>query len=391
MPDDRDQQRAAEAEALDREILAFIAGGRGDFDGLALRLFAHQFAFNRVYRGYCLRRGRTPDTVRHWRDVPAVPTAAFKAAEIAAFPVAGAVRTFHTSGTTEGTPGRHFFETTRLYDAALRAHFAAMMLPDGARPIMLSLTPPPAEAPHGSLVHMIAELMAEFDPTFAPDAAAERFFVRGGTVRTEGFLSAVRRSADAGRPLCLFGTAFAWVHLLDSAPVPVALPPGSRILETGGFKGRSREVGRGELYDRLAQVFAVPAEHIIAEYGMTELSSQYYDDVLIRPPAGSAAPIGSASSARGGPTDPRIKRPPPWMRPVVVDPATLEELPAGAVGLLRHVDLANRGSVIAVQTEDLGRIVGGGIELLGRAADAEPRGCSLAVEQLLLGDRGETP
>jgi hypothetical protein len=385
MPDDREQQRAAEAGALDREILAFIADGRGDFDGLALRLFAHQFAFNRVYRGYCLRRGRTPDTVRHWRDVPAVPTAAFKAAEIAAFPPARAVRTFHTSGTTEGTPGRHFFETTRLYDAALRAHFAAMMLPDGARPIMLSLTPPPAEAPHGSLVHMIAELMAEFDPTFAPDAAADRFFVRGGAVRTDGFRSAVRRAAGAGRPLCLFGTAFAWVHLLDSAPVPVALPPGSRILETGGFKGRSREVGRAELYDRLSQVFAVPADHIIAEYGMTELSSQYYDDVFADRPAGPAA------SAGFGPTDPRIKRPPPWMRPVVVDPATLEELPVGAVGLLRHVDLANRGSVIAVQTEDLGRIAGGGIELLGRAADAEPRGCSLALEQLLLGDRGENP
>ena len=88
---------------------------------------------------------------------------------------------------------------------------------------------------------------------------------------------------------------------------------------------------------------------------MTELSSQYYDDIL----------VGDASQRRSGR---RIKVPPPWMRPLVVDPITLEELPVGEVGLLRHVDLANRGSCIAIQTEDLGRLVGDGIELLGRAA-----------------------
>jgi hypothetical protein len=93
----------------------------------------------------------------------------------------------------------------------------------------------------------------------------------------------------------------------------------------------------------------------VNEYGMTELSSQLY--------------------ARGiGP-----HRAPPWLRTLVCDPATGRERQLGEVGLLRHVDLANVGSVVAVQTDDVGRAVDGGIELLGRVSGAVTRGCSLLV------------
>jgi hypothetical protein len=98
---------------------------------------------------------------------------------------------------------------------------------------------------------------------------------------------------------------------------------------------------------------------------MTELSSQYYD-----------APGGR------GMIEPRVKLPPPWLRPIVVD-GDGREVPAGIVGSLRHIDLANRGSVIAIDTEDLGAAIDGGIVLLGREAGAELRGCSLDAEALL--------
>jgi hypothetical protein len=122
------------------------------------------------------------------------------------------------------------------------------------------------------------------------------------------------------------------------------------------------------LYAAYERSFGIPPERIVNEYGMTELSSQYYDTVLI--------------SDRGL-VHPRPKLGPPWLRPLVVDPETLQPLPEGATGLILHLDLANLDSVLAVQTDDLGRITPDGLQLLGRATGAEARGCSLAAEELM--------
>jgi hypothetical protein len=163
-------------------------------------------------------------------------------------------------------------------------------------------------------------------------------------------------------------TAFALVALLDALRArgaDLALPPGSRIMETGGFKGRTRVVARAELYAEASARLGVPIEAIVAEYGMTELCSQYYDSF--------------ASRAR---IEPRVKAAPPWLRAIVVD-GEGRPLPNGIVGAIRHVDLANRGSVVAIETEDLGALVDGGLVLLGREQGAELRGCSLDAETLL--------
>ena len=122
---------------------------------------------------------------------------------------------------------------------------------------------------------------------------------------------------------------------------------------------------RDELYREAAHRLGVPIPLIVAEYGMTELSSQYYDALESR-----------------SVVEPRVKRAPPWLRPLVVDERG-RPLPEGIIGTIRHLDLANRGSVIAVDTEDLGAAVAGGIVLLGRDAGAELRGCSLDAETLL--------
>jgi hypothetical protein len=180
----------------------------------------------------------------------------------------------------------------------------------------------------------------------------------------ERFIAAAR---DDGAAICLATTAFALVALLDDLAArgaTLALPPGSRVMETGGFKGRTRIVGRDELYGRAADAFALDASAIIAEYGMTELSSQYYD-----------APFSRTATRR-------VKVPVPWLRPIVVDGAGVP-VPDGVVGAIRHIDCANRSSVVAIETEDLGAIVPGGLLLLGREEGAALRGCSLDAEDLI--------
>ena len=139
-------------------------------------------------------------------------------------------------------------------------------------------------------------------------------------------------------------------------------------MDTGGYKGRSREVGRSDLYRMLSDRLGVPTTFIVNEYGMTEMSSQFYDGV-----AGSAASVIAERRHLG----------PGWVRSVAVDPETLEALPPGRMGILRHVDLANLYSVAAIQTSDLGTIEADGIVLRGRAPAAEARGCSMAVEELM--------
>jgi hypothetical protein len=172
-------------------------------------------------------------------------------------------------------------------------------------------------------------------------------------------------------PVLLAGTAFAWVHWLDAIErrgLTVRLPTGSRIMETGGFKGRSREVPRPELYALLTGRLGIPADHIVNEYGMTELLSQFYEPVLREgcPGVGARRHVG-----------------PSWVRTRILHPETLRELPDGEPGLLAHLDLANLYSVSALLTEDLGVRDRDGFRVLGRAPGAEPRGCSLVMEELL--------
>jgi hypothetical protein len=144
------------------------------------------------------------------------------------------------------------------------------------------------------------------------------------------------------------------------------------VMDTGGFKGRSREVSREELLHLYQDVLGVPPCRVVGEYGMTEMSSQFYEATLCESLAGKAAAE-------------RIYEGPPWVRTRVLDPDTLEPVPAGRRGLLAHLDLANAWTVSSLVTEDLGQAAGTGFRILGRARDAELRGCSLATEELLEG------
>lgn len=343
----------------------------GAFGSLALRVFRAQCRWNPVYGAFVRGRGIDPEALDDWRRIPAVPTGAFRSLPLVTGGDSPEGVTFRTSGTTagRGSRGEHRVSDPGLYRAALLPPFREYLLPDGARLPLLSLIPPPWELRDSSLSFMmgvVAELLCAPGGGWFVDA--------GGDMDAQGMAGALQTAEAAGEPVLLAGTAFAWVHWLDAMErrgLEVRLPEGSRILETGGFKGRSRTLSREELYGALEARLGIPAFRIVNEYGMTELLSQFYEPVLVE----------------GGPGDPRERRHvgPPWIRTRVLDPETLDEVSPGEPGLLCHLDLANLFSVSAVLTEDLGVAVTDGFRVLGRAPGAEPRGCSRAMDELLSG------
>jgi hypothetical protein len=336
------------------------------FERLALELFAFQFEYCSPYARFCTQRARTPRSVGSWREIPAVPTGAFKEVRLCCFPPERAVKTFRTSGTSVQRRGELQLDRLDLYETSLLWSFRRYVLPDlaalGGRILLRVLAPSPLERPDSSLSHMFGCLLQELG------ADGSGFDVSAASLRSSDLLGTLERVSDASTPIVLCGTTFAFVHLLDELErraLRISLPSGTRVMETGGFKGRSRSVSARELYAALEDRLGVPAVRVVNQYGMTELGSQFYDGVLLEPEA------------------PRRKVGPPWARVRIVDPESDEEAGEAATGCIRILDLANTGSVAALQTADLGRHVAGGFEVLGRATGVEERGCSIAADEML--------
>ncbi len=339
-----------------RRIERFIAAGRGDFDELAAG--AARFGCERVepYRRLCERRGITRAALDDWRAAPPVPTSAFKSLRLAA---AEPREVFRSSGTTRGAERRsvHYHPYPDLYRTVIDATFADACLPAGAgRVPILSLIPGRDAAPDSSLSFMVDHV---FERHAAPGSAWA--VARDGidVEQASGWL----QSHGGGEPVLILATALALVLLLDHLEGPTAhairRPAGSRVFETGGFKGQRLETTPEDIRQRARSLLGLDPEAIVREYGMTELTSQAY-------------------SRPGG----QRLRTPPWMPFRVLDPESLEEAEDGEPGLLSFFDLANLGSVCHVLTEDLGVREGDAFQLLGRATGAELRGCSLTAEEL---------
>ncbi|MBW2211624.1 MAG: acyl-protein synthetase [Deltaproteobacteria bacterium] len=294
---------------------------------------------------------------------PALPTDVFRFRRIAAHPEERDLRTFRSSGTTCSERSVHLYCDLGLYDFAARVAARHMLFPDLDRMRLVILAPHEDEARDSSLEYMLAR--------FAEWFATQCTWVwQRGALDLERLTEQLRSAEASGEPVAVLGTSFAFVHAEDGlGDRRFELPPGSRIMQTGGYKGRSREFDSEVLLTAIGARYGIAAPRIIDEFGATELSSQMYSTTLRDELDGSVGP--------------RRLWVPPWVRATPVDPDTLEPVDGDTVGILRIDDTANLDSVCCIQTADLARRLHDGIVVLGRAPGAIPRGCSLAADQAL--------
>jgi hypothetical protein len=352
--------------SLELELAAAIrveaAGGAAvDFEGWALRVFRHQYERNVAYRAFCDRRGVTPDGVQRWEDVPAVPTAAFRRVDLTCGPPQA---TFLSSGTTAGEErrSRHLVPHLDLYRASATTTFAKYVLPDGAALHAMFLLPTPGLRPESSLVRMCSWV--------EHDLSTSAEWIAGPLgLDADATVARLRTLEDSGQAVLLAGPTAGFAELFATGST-FRLGPGSRVMDTGGAKGMRRPLSRAGFLRACWNQLGIAGYFCVNEYGMSELCSQRYDGVLF-------------DRFHGRSLAPRRLVGPTWLRTRVLDPDTLEPVPAGQAGLLCHHDLANAGSVSVVLTEDLGRDAGdGAIELAGRVPGAMPRGCGMLLAEL---------
>jgi phenylacetate-coenzyme A ligase PaaK-like adenylate-forming protein len=346
------------------DLLNFIEGPPADdatFNGMALRLFQHQYQHNLPFQKVCQQRGRTPRTVRDWRDIPPVPIQAFKDLTLSCVPPEQCERVFMTSGTTRAdVRGKHHHPHLQVYDLSMRLNFQRHIMKGMDRMRVMVFFPSEDLMPHSSLAHYLQLARSHFGTSESAHC------INAQGLQLEQALSDLQEACRAVEPVLLLGASYSLVHLMDAMQaqgVRLTLPAGSRIMDTGGFKGQSRELSPQDFYQGLHHAFGVPPSACQNMYGMTELSTQFYD--------------------AGQDLQPVVKRGAHWIKTRVLDPLTGHEMPAGTVGVLAHTDLGNFNSAVTILTEDLGHTHDDGFVLLGRAQGAPAKGCSLAVEHFL--------
>lgn len=352
-PDPVRDRLAARIHAM---IAAGVDGDPAPFDELALELFAWQYAHNAPYREFCDAKGVSPERVGHWTRIPAFPTEAFKSAIVTSFPPEQAVMAQLTSGTTAIRRGQIFRDETgrELVLAANRAMTAAWLFPDfaqGQRCRILILAPSPEMAPSMGMAIGMEETRRLFG---TPDS---RFLLDYSGLDIKALVAALEESEAGGVPIAMIGSTSAFVFFFNACKarkLRFRLPPGSRIGDGGGYRGRFGELTQEDYFRLADEILGIPASHCVNVLGMAETATGYFDDVL------RAEVFGFPAERR------RIV--PPWARVAAVDIETLRPLPAGETGLLRHYDLANLPTVIAVQTDNLGYVdAAGRFQIVGRA------------------------
>lgn len=311
-----------------------------DFVQAALQTFGYQYQHNQVYQRFCTLLGRTPDKVRQLTDIPFLPIEFFKSEAV----YCGNERpttVFTSSGTTGSQTSRHYVKDLAVYQQSFRQGFADFY-GDIEEYTVLALLPSYLERTGSSLITMVADLIER------SGSADSGFYLNEYDLLAKKLTSLDR----SGRKVLLIGVSFALLDLVETHRFQLK---NTIVMETGGMKGRRKELIREELHAILCEGFGV--EHIHSEYGMTELLSQAYS-------AGS----GLYESVR-------------WLKVLIRDTndalSYQRPLKTGGINL---IDLANIHSCSFIATQDLGRLhPDGRFEVLGRFDNADIRGCNLLI------------
>lgn len=346
---------------IKQDLIAFInqpSSTDEEFNTLALKVFIFQYEYNQSFRKFCRNRRVSPRTIKNFKEIPPVPVDAFKAATLSCYPIDEIGATFMTSGTTSPElKGKNYHRDLEIYDLSMKTFFKQSILPDVQKIKMFILFPQEEFMPNSSLAHYLNLARENY-------GTVDSFYAfKKDELQMDKLIQELQMAEKSDEPVLLIGATFSFIHLVDECKkrnLQFQLPDKSRVMDTGGSKGRSREVDSNLFKEEMSQLFSIPQENGRNMYGMTELSSQFYDD-------------GNSM----------IKRAPHWVKTIVVDSEQLEEKEQGEKGIIAHYDLANINSVMAILTEDMGIKEEDGFNLLGRAKGAEAKGCSLAVEQFL--------
>ncbi len=319
----------------------FQIGSTGEFNALALDLFHLHAEKNAVYRAFLEGLKVDHRRIEEVEKIPFLPIGLFRNHDVLLEGLKPAV-TFTSSGTTGTTTSRHLVPWPELYErsflTSIRQFYGD---PKGFR--ILALLPAYLERAGSSLVYMAEKLIA-----LSGDPLSGTYLYK-----YQELPEVLKRSEEEQKPTLLLGVTFALLDLAEQFPQPLK---STIMMETGGMKGRRREMVREEVHAKLKKAFGL--EQIHSEYGMTELLSQAW------------------SKGDG------IYRCPPWMQVrirEVNDPFSRVE--HGRTGGIDVIDLANIASCPFISTQDLGRgSSDGSFEVLGRFDHSDLRGCNLLID-----------
>jgi hypothetical protein len=316
----------------------FSISNEEGFNTAALKIFSYQYKFNKIYREYIDSAGIKVAGISNWQAIPFMPIEFFKTHSI----VCGddvPEKIFLSSGTTGTIQSRHIIRDLSIYEQSLLRGFN-MFYGSPADYHIFGLIPSPEENPDSSLVYMVKALMDQ-----GPDKE-HGFFMHDFRMLKE----ALTRLALSSEKVMMIGLSFVLLDFIHEFHVSF---PGLIVMETGGMKGKRKELIREKLHKELCSGFTLEKVH--SEYGMTELLSQAY------------------SHGNG------IFNCPPWMRILIRetnDPFHLVQ--EGETGGINIVDLANWNSCSFIATQDIGKAYAdGSFEVLGRFAYSDARGCNL--------------
>lgn len=346
--------------------------------GLEARLLQYQREVSPVYARYCDMCGVKGEG-KSLLDWPPLPVEFFKRAQVCPFDPAESIATFYSSGTTADVRSTHRFKDTLLLQQTIIFTYTSLI--DRAiqpKTRILSLMPSHEENPNSSLGYMISYLS---EVVGSKDSRS--FFSMQTGLDVEALKEALRDSERSNKPVHLMGPAFAYVELLDSLGDEVFhCAAGSALLETGGYKGKTREIPKAELRDMLANKLGIERNRIYGEYGMCELSSQGYELCALNAPADMIPEEGLFIL-------------PPWLKAIIYTPDTMSPVLPDNDGQIALFDLCNVDSAAFILTGDIGRLVPlpdalraclpghpkFALKLYGRAANAIPKGCSMAWDE----------
>ena len=311
-----------------------------EFTEIAIQAFKHQFKNNKVYRSFCDLINKHPSDVSKIDEIPFLPIQFFKSRKVISS-LDKVEETFTSSGTTGSITSKHFVTDINLYkESYLRgfAHFYGNIEDF----VVLALLPNYLERKGSSLVFMVDDLIAK---TKNPESG---FYLNNLDELAQKLITLDKK----GQKIVLIGVSFALLDLIEKHKFQLK---NTIIMETGGMKGRRKELIRDELHKILSRGFKVDKIH--SEYGMTELLSQAY------------------SKGNG------VFETPPWMKILTRDTEdALTILPSEKTGGINVIDLANYNSCSFIATQDLGKVhKNGTFEIIGRFDNSDIRGCNLMV------------